>query len=86
MIRPTKSHITAVPDEAEEKTASGIFLTQQALEKPRTATVKAVGQAVSEIKPGDRIVYKSYSIHEVKIDKETYIMIAEDDVIGVVED
>ena len=69
-IQPLADYVVAVAEEASNKTASGLYLPDAAKEKPKTSKVVAVGQAVKQIKVDDRIIYKSYSTTEVKVDKE----------------
>lgn len=84
-IQPLTGYVVAQAEAAETKTASGLFLTQSAQEKPQTAKVVAVGKAVSEIKAGDRIIYKNYSTTEVKVGSEDYILVKEEDILAIVK-
>ncbi len=84
-IQPLADYVVAQSEEAESKTASGLYLTQTAQEKPKTAKVVAVGKAVKEIKTGDKIIYKSYSTTDVKVDKEEYILVKEEDILATVK-
>jgi chaperonin GroES len=84
-ISPLGDNIVAQSEEAATKTASGLYLPDSATEKPKTAKVVAVGKLVKEIKVGDKIVYKSYSTTDVKIAKETYIIVKEEDVLATVK-
>lgn len=85
-IRPNKSVIFAEPDEPDEKTKSGIILSQTAKEKPKTATAINVGDTVTSIKPHDRFAYKPYAGTEIKLNNKEYLIIDEEDVLGVVLD
>ena len=84
-LHPLGDYVVAVAEEAESKTASGLYLPDAAKEKPKTSKVVAVGPAVQEIKEGDRIVYKSYSTTEVKVGKDEYILVKEEDVLATVK-
>lgn len=83
-LKPLGDYVVAVAEEAESKTASGLYLPEAAKEKPKTSKVVAVGPAVKEVKVGDRIVYKSYSNTDVKVDKDDYILIKEEDILATV--
>jgi len=83
-IKPLADRVVAVRDEAQTKTASGLYLPDTAKEKPVVATVKAVGPDVKGIKVGDRIVYKDYSTTELKIDGTEYLIVKEEDVLATV--
>jgi chaperonin GroES len=84
-LHPLSDWVVAEQEEAETKTASGLYLPDKATEKPKVAKVLKVGKDVKEIKVGDRIVYKSYSTNEVKINDKEYILVKEEDVIATVK-
>jgi chaperonin GroES len=84
-LQPLGDYVVAVQEEAETKTASGIYLPEKAAEKPKTAKVVAVGPNAKQIKNGDRIVYKSFSTTEVKVDGKEYILVKEEDVLATVK-
>ncbi len=83
-IKPLADRVVAVREVAATKTASGIYLPDNAKEKPVLAIVKAVGPNVKGIKVDDKIVYKEYSTTELKIDGTEYLIIKEDDVLATV--
>ncbi len=83
-IKPISNLVLATVDKAETKTASGLYLPDNAQEKPKTATVAAVGPEVKKVKAGDRIIYESYSGTEVKYQGEDYVLVAEDKVLATV--
>lgn len=93
-LQPLADYVVAEQEEASTKTASGIFLPESAAEKPKVAKVLAVGpgkvgddneRIKPEVKVGDKIVYKSYSTTEVKIDGKEYILIKEEDILATVK-
>ncbi len=84
-LQPLADNIVAQIEEAQNKTASGLYLPEQATEKPKTAKVLNVGKEVKNIKPNDRIVYKSYSATEIKIDNQDYVIVKEEDVLATVK-
>jgi chaperonin GroES len=80
-------------DEGEQKTG-GIIIPDTAKEKPQQAEVKAVGngklldsgeRAPLDVKPGDRILFGKYSGSEIKIEGEEYLIVTEDEILGVLE-
>ena len=80
-------------DEAESK-KGGIIIPDTAKEKPQQAEVKAVGngklldsgeRVAPEVKAGDRILFGKYSGSEIKIDGEEYLILREDEILGVLE-
>jgi chaperonin GroES len=84
-LQPLGDYVVAVGEEAATKTASGLYLPDQAQEKPKTAKVVAVGPDAKQVKVGDRIVYKSYSPTEVKVGGDEYILVKEEDVLATVK-
>lgn len=84
-LNPLAEWIVAEAEEAASKTASGLYLPDNAAEKPKVAKVLKVGKDVKEIKAGDRIVYKTYSTTEVKVDGKEYILVKEEDVLATVK-
>ena len=84
-IQPLADYVVAQAEEAQTNTASGLYLPDNAQEKPKTAKVVAVGKDVKQVKAGDRIIYKSYSTTEVKLGKDEYILVKEEDVLATVK-
>jgi len=84
-LQPLGDYVVAVNEEAETKTASGLYLPDKAQEKPKTAKVVAIGPRTQQVKVGSRIVYKSYSTTEVKVDGTEYILVKEEDVLATVK-
>lgn len=92
-IQPLGDYIVAQAEEAENKTASGLYIPEKAQEKPKIAKVIAVGpgrvgddneRIPVEVKKGDRIIYGGYSNTEVKFDGKDYILIKEENIYAVV--
>ena len=80
-------------DEGEQK-VGGIIIPDTAKEKPQQAEVMAVGngklldsgeRAAPDVKPGDRILFGKYSGSEIKIEGEEYLIVTEDEILGVLE-
>jgi chaperonin GroES len=83
-IKPLADRVVAVREVAKTQTASGIYLPDNAKEKPVLAEVKAIGPDVKGIKLGDKIVYKEYSTTELSIDGTEYLIVKEEDVLATV--
>lgn len=95
MIRPLADRVLVKPLEQEEKTASGIILPDTAKEKPQTGKVVAVGPGrVLEdgktvplsVKQGDKVIYSKYGGTEVKEDGVEYLILKEEDILGIIEE
>ncbi len=79
--------ILVKPQEAEEKTQSGIIIPDSAKEKPQQGTVVLVGadkkDEPMEVKVGDVVVYGRYSGTELNIDGEDYLLMMQSDVLYI---
>jgi chaperonin GroES len=84
-VQPLADRIVAQAEEASDKTASGFYLPEDAKEKPQMAKVVTVGKDVSEVKKDDTIVYPKYGTTEVTIEGTEYMILKEEDVLGVVK-
>ena len=91
-IKPLEDRIVVKPLDAEQTTASGLVIPDTAKEKPQEGEVVAVGpgrltedgkRVAPEVKKGDRILVGKYSGTEVKIDGTEYVILREDEVLGV---
>ena len=93
-LKPLYDRVVVKPIEADEVTAGGIVIPDNAKEKPTKGEVLAVGEGkpldngqvrALEVKVGDRILFGKYSGTEVKLDGEDYLVMREDDIMGVIE-
>lgn len=84
-IIPLADRVVAVREEAKAQTASGIYLPDNAKEKPVMAEVKAIGPEVKQVKLGDKIVYKEYAPTELKVNGVEYLIVKEDDILATVK-
>lgn len=81
-IKPLADRVVAVREQAQTKTASGLYLPDSSKEKPVVAKVEAIGPDVKTVKKGDRILYKEYSTTELKIDGTEYLLVKEEDILA----
>ena len=80
--------------EAEETTKSGIVLPGQAQEKPQQAEVIAVGpggvvdgkEVTMQVKVGDKVIYSKYAGTDVKLGKEEFVVVKQNDIVAIVEE
>lgn len=84
-IQPLADYVVAQQEEAETKTASGLYIPGGAQEKPKVAKVLAVGKEVKNVKVGDRIIYGGYSNTDVKLGAETYMLVKEENIYATVK-
>ncbi len=94
-LRPLGDKILVKRDEAEDRTASGIYLPEQAKDKPKTGVVQAVGDGALNsdtgdrvpltVKKGDRVIFSSYAGAEIKLDGVELLIMSEDEVLAIVD-
>lgn len=93
-IRPLHDRIIVERLEEETKTAAGIIIPDTAKEKPQQGKIIAVGKGkVTEdgkllpmdVKVGDRVLFGKYAGTDIKIEGKEYLMMREDDILGVIE-
>ncbi|MDD3568112.1 MAG: co-chaperone GroES [Bacteroidales bacterium] len=86
-IKPLADRVLVEPMEAEEKTASGIYIPDTAKEKPQRGTVVALGSGTKdvemEVKKGDVVLYGKYAGTEISIDGKDYLMMKQSDILAV---
>jgi len=93
-IRPLYDRIVVKRIEEKETIKGGIIIPDSAKEKPQEGEVVAVGQGkrlesgkvvAPDLKVGDRILFGKYSGNEIKLDGEEFVIMREDEVLGVLE-
>jgi chaperonin GroES len=93
-IRPLYDRIVVKRIEEQETTRNGIVIPDSAKEKPQEGEVLAVGHGnrledgklmALDVKAGDRILFGKYSGSETKLDGTEYIIMREDDVLGILD-
>jgi chaperonin GroES len=93
-IKPLHDRILVQRVEEETKTKGGIIIPDTAKEKPAEGKVVAVGSGrigedgkrlPLEVKAGDRVLFSKYGGTEVKVEGEEYLIMREDDILGIVE-
>ncbi len=93
-IRPLNDRILVKRLEGEEKTAGGIIIPDSAKEKPAEGEVVAVGpgklndageRVAMDVAVGDRVLFSKYGGSEVKLDGEDFLIMREDDILGVIQ-
>jgi chaperonin GroES len=84
-ITPLADYVVATQEAAQTKTASGLFLPDNAGEKPKIATVVAVGPAVLDIKAGEKIIFGGYSNTDIKVEGVEYMLIKQENIFAKVK-
>ena len=93
-LKPLADRVIVKQTEAEEKTASGIYLPDAAKEKPTRGKVIAVGPGKLDdngkpmelgVRVGDEVYYGKYSGTDVEVNGEKFVILRESDLLGVLE-
>jgi len=93
-LRPLSDRILVERVEEEEKTKGGLYIPDTAKEKPAEGKVVASGNGrmgedgkllLMDVKVGDRVLFSKYGGTEVKIDGIDYLIMRQDDVLGVID-
>ena len=92
-LRPLHDRVIVKRIDSETKTASGIVIPDNAAEKPDQGEVLAVGPGrkndkgdliACNVKVGDRVLFGKYSGSEIKLDGEEFIIMREDEILGII--
>jgi chaperonin GroES len=84
-FKPLKDRVFVKYSDEGEKTSGGLYIPDSAKEKPQKGIVEAVGSEVKEIKAGNTILFDKYSGSKVNIENIEYLIIKEEDILGIVE-
>jgi chaperonin GroES len=92
-IKPLEDRIVVKPSSAEQTTASGLVIPDNAKEKPQEGTVVAVGpgrfddgvRVPMDVKVGDVVLYSKYGGTEVKYNNDEYLVLSARDILAVIE-
>jgi chaperonin GroES len=93
-IRPLQDRVIIKRIEEQEQIRGGIIIPDSAKEKPQEGEVIAAGagkkldsgeRVALDVKAGDRVLFGKYSGTEVKLDDQEYLIMREDDILGVIE-
>ena len=93
-LQPLDDRIVVRPNEAEERTASGLVIPDTAKEKPMESIIVALGTGKTddngkkvpfEVKKGDRVLVSKYGGTEIKLDGKEYKILNSDDLLAVLE-
>ena len=87
-IQPLSDRVLVKPQEAETKTASGLYIPDSAKEKPQQGKVVAVGKGKKDhdmtVKVGDLVLYGKYSGSELKHEGSDYLIMREEDILAII--
>ena len=88
MIKPLADRVVIEPQEAQTKTASGLYIPDTAKEKPQQGTIVAAGPGKKdepmEVKVGDVVLYGKYAGTEVTVDDKKYLIVKQPDILAII--
>jgi len=93
-IRPLYDRVVVKRIEQQEQMQGGLYIPDSAKEKPQEGEVVAVGKGKRledgkviplDVQPGDRILFGKYSGSDIKLDAEEYLIMREDEILGILE-
>jgi chaperonin GroES len=94
-VKPLGDKLLVKRAEASSQTDSGIYLPESAKDKPKEGTIMALGNGNLNketgeylpftVKKGDHVIFSSYAGTEIKIDDDEFLIMTEDDILGVIE-
>ncbi len=93
-IQPLGDRVLVKPVEAKESKRGGIIIPDSAKEKPQEGIVAACGKGRTtpegkiialDVKVGDKVLYGKYSGSEIKLNDEEFMMMSQDDILGILK-
>ena len=93
-IRPLHDRVIVQRTEEEQKSKGGIIIPDTAKEKPQEGKIIAVGKGKMlddgklvplDVKVGDKVLFNKYAGSDIKIEGEEYMIMREEDILGVIE-
>lgn len=87
MIRPLADRVVIEPKEAETRTASGLYIPDNAKEKPQQGIIVAAGPGKKdepmEVAVGDEVLYGKYAGTEITLDDKKYLILKQSDILAI---
>ncbi|MHB8483487.1 MAG: co-chaperone GroES [Nitrospiria bacterium] len=84
-FKPLKDKVFVSYSEELEKTAGGLYIPEAAKEKPQKGKIEGIGAEVKSVKVGDQILFDKYSGSKINIDGVEYLILKEEDILGIFE-
>ena len=94
-VKPLGDKLIVKRADPQEMTESGIYLPESAKDKPREGEIIATGKGILNresgeylpfsVKAGDKVICTSYAGTEIKVDNAEYLIMTEDDILGIIE-
>ncbi len=84
-FKPLKDRVFVSYTEEMEKTAGGIYIPESAKEKSQKGKIEAIGDEVKSVKVGEVILFDKYSGSKISMDNVEYLILKEEDILGIFE-
>ena len=88
-IQPIEDRVLILPEEAEVKTETGIYIPEEAKEIPHAGVIKAIGSGTKDRpmqrKVGERVVYSKYASTEIKYQGKEYVLVNTKDILAILQ-
>jgi len=84
-FKPLKDRVFVSYSAELEKTSGGLYIPDAAKEKPQKGKIEAIGNEAKHVKIGDVILFDKYSGSKITIDGQEYLILKEEDILGIVE-
>jgi chaperonin GroES len=85
LVTPLFDNLLIKPMKPEEKSSSGIILPDVVdKEKPQIGEVMEIGKEVTEVKVGDKVMYKKWGGQDIKLDNEEFIIAVQKDILAII--
>ncbi len=83
-FKPLKERVFVSYSEELDKTSGGLYIPDAAKEKPQKGKIEAIGSEVKNVAVGDVVLFDKYSGSKISLDGEDYLILKEEDILGVV--
>jgi chaperonin GroES len=84
-FKPLKERVFVSYSGELDKTPGGLYIPDAAKEKPQRGKIEAIGSEVKNVKVGETVLFDKYSGSKVTIDSQEYLIIKEEDILGIIE-
>jgi len=94
-VKPLGDKLIVKRAQAQDKTDSGIYLPESAKDTPKEGEIVATGKGILNknsgeympftVKTGDRVIFSSYAGTEIKIEGEEFLIMTENDILGIID-
>ena len=83
-FKPLKERVFVSYSGELDRTPGGLYIPDAAREKPQRGTIEAIGSEVKDVKVGDTVLFDKYSGSKVNIDSQEYLILKEEDILGII--